>query len=97
MIYIGGYLLLIARKSKNAEEEDSSPLLTPEGIRHIQQVVGSFLCYIRAIYNTIYPALNDIGIQKSKPTQRTSDDAKILVNYLYNHPNARLRYHKSDM
>ena len=28
------------KKIQKAEEEDSSPLLSPEGIRHIQQVVG---------------------------------------------------------
>ena len=51
-----------------APEEDTSPVLSPIGIQHIQRVVGSFLYYARAIDNTIHPALNDIGSQQSKPT-----------------------------
>ena len=83
------------QENHNEEEEDSSPLLPPKGIRHIQQVVGSFLYYTRTIYINIHPVLNDIGSQKSKTTQSTNDDANILMNYLNNHP--QMRYHKSDM
>ena len=85
------------KKIENVKEEDSSLLLTPEGIGYIQQVVGSFLYYVRAIDSTIHLALNDIGSQQSKSTQRTNDDDNILMNCLYTHPNARLRYHKHDM
>ena len=80
-----------------APEEDTSPVLPPLGIRHIQRVVGSFLYYARAIDNTIHPALNDIGSQQSKPTQTTTNDTNMLMDYLHTHPNAKLRFHKSDM
>ena len=80
-----------------APEEDTSPVLSPLGIRHIQRVVGSFLYYARAIDNTIHPALNDIGSQQSKPTQTTTNDTNMLMDYLHTHPNAKLRFHKSDM
>ena len=54
---------MYGKKIHNAPAEDTSPLLSPVGIKHIQQVVGSFLYYARAIDNTIHPALNDIGSQ----------------------------------
>ena len=74
-----------------------SPLLSPIGVQNMQRVVGSFLYDARAINNTIHPALNDIGSQQSKPTQNTNNDADILMDYLHTHPNAKLRFHKSDI
>ena len=50
-------------KIHTTAEQDITPLLTPAGTRRIQQIVGSFLYYARAIDNTIYPALNDIESQ----------------------------------
>jgi hypothetical protein len=80
-----------------APEEDTSPLLSPIGVQYIQRVVGSFLYYVRAIDNTIHLALNGIGSQQSKPTQNTNDDVDMLMDYLHTHPNAKLRFHKSNM
>ena len=85
------------KKIQNAPVEDTSPLLPEMQIRHIQRIVGSFLYYARAIDNTIHPALNSLGSTQAQPTQQTNNDANMLMDYLNTHPNAKLRYHKSDM
>ena len=85
------------KQIQSATVEDTTPLLTPLGIKHIQQVVGSFLYYARAIDNTIHPALNTIGSQQAKPTETTNNDANALMDYLFAHPAAKLRFIKSDM
>ena len=79
------------------EPEDQSPPLDAEGINEIQQIVGSSLYYGRAIDSTILPALTSISAEQSKATERTREDAKKLLNYLATHPDAVIRYVKSDM
>ena len=60
-------------------------------------MVGSFLYYSRAKDNTIHPVLDAIGRQPAKPTESTNNDVNIRMDYLHTHPNAKLRYVKSDM
>ena len=43
------------------------------------------------------PATNEIGNQKSAPTQRTNNAAKMLMDYAHTYPNAIIRYYASDM
>ena len=76
---------------------DDSPTLSPLETRHIQRVVGSFLYYARAVDNTIHPALNEIGSTQAKPTQATKDSTNMLMEYIYTHPNVKLRFHTSNM
>ena len=92
-----GYQSLMEKKIQNAQVDDTSPLLHTNEIRHIQRIVGSFLYYARAIDNTIHPALNSLGTQQATPTEQTRNDANMLMDYLHTHPDAKLRYHKSEM
>ena len=85
------------KKIQNTQVEDTSPLLQPDEIQHIQRIVGSFLCYARAIENKIHPALNSLGIQQAAPTEQTRNDENMLMDYLHTHSDAKIRYHKSDM
>ena len=85
------------KKIQNAQVDDTSPLLHTNEIRHIQRIVGSFLYYARAIDNTIHPALNSLGTQQATPTEQTRNDANMLMDYLHTYPDAKLRYHKSEM
>ena len=48
---------------------DDSPPLDDAGKKWIQQIIGSFLYYARAVNPTILMALSDIACQSSKPTQ----------------------------
>ena len=76
---------------------DSSPLLSPKDRRHIQSIVGSLLYYGRCIDYTILPALNDIAREQAKPTERTLEKAKRVLDYVATYPEAYIRYHASDM
>ena len=80
-----------------APSEDTSTPLDKHGIKRVQQVVGSFLYYARAIDNTIATALNEIALKQSKPTETTNDKIEMLLNYLATYLNARIRFYASDM
>ena len=51
-------------------EEDLSKPLTPAQFKTVEQIVGKFLYYARAINNTMAHMMNHIGSQKSKGTQK---------------------------
>ena len=46
---------------------------------------------------TILPALNEISLQQSKPTQQTKEKCLRLMDYLETYPDAYIQYHASDM
>jgi hypothetical protein len=50
---------------------DDSALLNDTAKKQIQQVVGSFLYYARAVDVTILMALSDIATQQAAPTENT--------------------------
>ena len=65
--------------------------------RECKSVVGSFLYYARAIDNTILPALNEISFMQATPTENTNKKIQMLLDYLYNFKNAKIRFYRSDM
>jgi hypothetical protein len=77
--------------------EDTSPPLDKEGLKFIQQVVGSFLYLGRAIVLTILMALNAIANEQSNPTEQTRERVLHLLDYLATHPDAIVRFNASDM
>ena len=77
--------------------DDDSPLLDDAGKKRIQQIVGSFLYYARAVDPTILMALSDIACQSSKPMQRTKQCVDQFLDYMWTHPDAKIRYRASDM
>ena len=76
---------------------DTSPLLDAAGKRCIQQIVGSFLYYARAVDPTILIALSAIAAQQSVPTEETLARVNQFLDYTWTHPNAKIRYRASNM
>eukprot|EP00804_Cyclotella_cryptica_P015783 CCRYP_013414-RA/>CCRYP_013414-RA protein AED:0.38 eAED:0.38 QI:0/-1/0/1/-1/1/1/0/253 len=76
--------------------DDSAPL-NEQGVKWVQRVVGSFLYYARAIDATILMALNAIANEQKAPTQRTKERVLQFLDYMATHPNAVVRFYKSDM
>jgi hypothetical protein len=76
---------------------DDSPLLDDAGKKCIQQVVGSFLYYARAVNPTILMALSNIATQQTTPTENTKKQVDQFFDYMWTHPNAKIRYQASDM
>ena len=58
-------------KIQYAPEDDQSHPLDAKDITFIQQVLGTFLYYARAVDNTMLVAINDLGTQQSKGTYKT--------------------------
>ena len=85
------------QKIQYAREADTSQPLTKEEKHKIQQIIGSLLYYGRAVDPTILVALGSIASQQNQPTETTAAAVTKLLNYVSTHPNATIRYHKSDM
>ena len=66
-------------------------------MKFIQQVVGVFLYYAIAIYNTVLVALSDIGFEQSRATLKTMDEVQQLLDYLASNTNATVCFHASGM
>ena len=88
---------IYGKNRQYATEQDTSKLLNPSGIKYVQRTVGSFLYYARAVDNTILPALNEIALYQAKPTSNTIEKIQMLLDYLHTFPNAKIRFHASDM
>ena len=89
-----------APRFKNSQKpvpEDNTTLLLPDKIKRIQQIVGSFLYYGRAIDLTIIKALNTLATQQSHPTITTEKHIDQFLDYCATHPDAKIRFFASDM
>ena len=80
------------QKTQFAPEPDKTSDLNEKDKKLVQSIVGAFLYYGRAIDPSILPALNEISTQQSKPTKKTLDKTKMLMDYMSTYPNARMRY-----
>jgi hypothetical protein len=76
---------------------DETPLLSTNQCTNIQKITGSVLYYARAVYPTVPMPINDIATEQTKATEKTQAAANQLLDYLATHPDATIRYHKSDM
>ena len=79
------------------QPNDAAAKLTPQAIKHLQQIVGTFLLYSRAIDPTILMALSIIATEQTQGTQTTKEKAEHFLNYAPMHPNATIKFYKSDM
>jgi hypothetical protein len=77
-------------------EEDDNPLTAAE-ITRIQEIVGVFLFYSRAVDSTMLTALSKISTQQAAPTQRTVADTNRFLQYAKQMQNNELIIHPSDM
>ena len=65
--------------------------------KEIQQIVGTFLYYALTIDLTMLVALGSIASQQNAPTERTMTEVTWFLDYCATHPDAKIRYHASDM
>ena len=59
------------KAASEATDEEESPAVGEADKKFIQQVLGSFLYYARAVDLTILQALNAIAAEQAHPTKRT--------------------------
>jgi Reverse transcriptase (RNA-dependent DNA polymerase) len=84
-------------KVQYAETEDNSIRLDAKGIKRIQEVIGTFLYSARAVDNTMLVALSTLAAAQTKGTEKTMKALTHLLDYAATHPDAAIRFHKSDM
>ena len=84
-------------KIQYAKPEDSTELLSKEEKLYVQQVLGTFLFYGRAIDSTMLTALSAIASDQAAPTKATMERVRLFLDYTATHPDAVLTYRKSDM
>jgi hypothetical protein len=76
---------------------NTTELLNAEGNLRLQRITGKFQYYCRAVDPTMNVALSSLASQQMKGTQQTAQDAVQFLNYCPTHPDATIRYQKSDM
>ncbi len=89
--------VVFGRAAQDLPPPDDSKPLDAAGKKRVQQVVGSFLYYGRAVDMTILCALNEIAAQQAKPTEKTMERVNTFLDYMATNPDAVIRYYASDM
>ena len=84
-------------KAQAPTPDDDTPLLSPEGIRQVQDIVGTFAWYSRATDPTMTPTLSLITGRQSKATQQLCEEVTQFLDHCTTHPDAHIRFHASDM
>jgi hypothetical protein len=79
-----------------AKDDNAANLLKKEK-KYIQQVLGTFLYYGRAVDSTMLMALSSIASNQAEPTKETMDNIKLFLDYAASHQDAILTYQASDM
>jgi hypothetical protein len=78
-------------------KEDNTEPMTKDQTLTLQQVVGTFLYFARAIDSTMLHSLTTLASEQSDGTQNTVAAMVDFLNYCASNPNAILRYVASDM
>jgi len=80
-----------------AKPEDTSRKLSPQEKKFIQEIIGVFLYYGRAVDSTMLTALSTIASAQAEPTEDTMKRCKLFLDYAATHQDAIITYHASDM
>jgi hypothetical protein len=84
-------------KQQYVEDPDQSPPLNKQDTTFIQEVIGVFLYYARAVDCTMLTALSSLATQQAKPTQNTLQHIKRFLDYAMTHQDAIITYRASNM
>ena len=76
---------------------DTSARLPPHEIKRLQQIIGTFLFYGRAVDPTLLTALSELSSAQATATDATKRACQQFLDYCASHPDGAIRYHASDM
>ena len=76
---------------------DTSAHLPPHEIKRLQQIVGTFLFYGRAVDPTLLTALSELSSAQATATDATKRACQQFLDYCASHPDGAIRYQASDM
>ena len=77
--------------------KDTSPLISAERIKKIQEVIGTFAWYSRAVDPTMAATMSSIAARQSRGTEKLEEEVAQFLDYCATHPNAGVRFVASDM
>ena len=83
---------VFGKQTQLVNEPLPSPPLSKHSSTRIQQIVGTFLYYARAIDDTILVVLNSISTMQSKLTQDTLRKVNYLLDYLATNSDYEVTY-----
>ena len=89
--------IIYGAKQQFAKEEIESEKLDDDGKLFVQQVLGTFLYYGRAVDSTMLVALSSIATDQASPTQATLKKVDQFLDYAASQVFAIVTYHASDM
>ena len=78
------------RDAQEPVEHDHTPILPPDRIKRIQQIIGTILYYARAVDITTLVALSSIAAEQTIATESTEKKVIQLLDYLYTHKDATI-------
>jgi hypothetical protein len=78
-------------------QHDDAPFVDAKDKKLLQEILGTLLYYAQAIDGTMIEAIRTIPTQQATPTTTTMADITQLLNYCATHPDAVVRFNKSDM
>ena len=67
--------------------------LDKDGITCLQQIIGTFLFYARAIDNTLLVALGTLAAAQTKGTEQTVEATIQLLNYAATNQETAIQFH----
>lgn len=70
---------------------------TPAQRKRLEEILGIFLYYGRAIDNTMLHALNDMASQIAMGNKKTNEAIECFLDYAATHPETEIKYVASDM
>ena len=85
------------QKQQFAEAPNDSPPLEKQQIKRLQEIIGTFLYYARAVDSTMLVALGSLAAAPTVGTENTMKAAVQLLNYAASNPDATVRFRASDM
>ena len=76
---------------------DESPALNVADTKRVQEVLGTFLFYARAVDPTMLATIGTLATQQAHGTTATMTAITQFLNYAASNPDATIRYVRSDM
>jgi hypothetical protein len=89
--------IIYGPQSPIVSDSDDTPRISPSGVTQLQQIVGSFLYYTRAVDSSMLVALGSLASAQSRATVNTELAVTQFLDYAANHPLDTVRLHASPM
>jgi hypothetical protein len=89
--------LIFGQTTQLTHVDPYSPPLSTEGVKRIQDIIGTFLYYARAVNNKLLATLSTLSSQQATATEATNVAMNQLLDYLAMYPDNGTTYCASDM